>query len=1413
MTDTLGRIFNFNYDSKNNPTSISQTRGGGQYTWVTFGYTNLTLQTNFTGLTITGTQNGTTLPVLSQVSLRDGTYYKFSYSTWGQVHKITYFAADSNPVSDTHALNYVSYNLPLNATTAQTDCPRFTQRKVWAENWLSGTEVATNYAPPTLADCADVQQGCKVGQVTFPDGTTHKEFTRASGWQEGLPVLSETWGYNEAQSPVLIKQRWVTTTWTQDNTSVAYKLNPRVTETNVWDPSNRSRTTFGYTSFTLSCGTGCNLNYYLPNETKEYDKYAASVLRTTQTDYNLSFDYMSRRIFGLISQKRVYKTTPASSNLVSKVDYLYDDTGEFLVQQGTPVQHDATNYGASNAWRGNLTKARRWDAINTSQFVESKTGYNTTGSIIFTRDPLNHQTSISYSDSFSDSGGMNTYAYPTTNTDADGNQTTSQYSYDVGVVTRRQAPPPNTASPASATGAFVAYSYDGIGRLSQITNSFNSASSTYIYSTSSNVIQTYTTIQEGLAATVSSKLLDGVGRVRATASEHPGSTGGYIGQYFVFDNMGRLLQQTNPTEIYGSWYPAGDDAAGWAWTVQTYDWKGRPRVASNQDGTTRQASYGGCGCAGGEVVTLTDEVGRKQRITRDELGRGIKSEEFEWDGATAYRTTVSAYNALDGVTSIRQYDGSEASSVFQETTLTYDGYGRLKTRRLPQNAPGAVTTYDYYADGAVQKVTDARGAATNYTYNNRHLLTGISYGVPAGSNIPVPAPSSYVYDAAGNRTQMNDDLGTVTYAYNALARLTSETRSITEINQSYTFNYTYNLGGELTGISDPNDTTRNLTYVYNQAGRLTTVNGNGFAGVTQYASNLQSRAWGALKHLTYGNNKNLDYQYTPRRQVSRFEVNGVMGATYQYHADGRIKFVDDISMEVPASDKFDRSYAYDHVGRLIEAKSGTEAHTPSVPTDNRPYRETMGYDEWSNLTARTGKVWAADMTPVSAQYVNNRRSDWQYDADGRATVQSTLTTTYDASGRRTKTLDTAQRGRFNPGLLITQEFDGDGRRVRQQETNKTTYLIRSTALGGEVVNEIGWVNNQWKKKTGFVLVGGQALATQTIGLYGNDPRVNWMYQNPVTNSRRGAVDSELDPLGLDAGLSPPEGVYTNPEAPDLVFPRYGDIMNGATGCIQGGAPISCDVIITFNEMFSEEAEGMFADANAPDGSQQASTLDGLLSPMQTVPMIGVACTSVGGGAPHCEEYVIAYLSTGSQQGPGIRATFKNKDLEKYDRERQEATGDLSNSERCRNFLLSKGYDPDEVTKAVNAQRPYDGGNSTISRLDAGVVAPDVDLSFKPNQIYATNPISRSFTGTDTNYNAWTAIYSGPNRSMGATLSSRSDVYYRSSEQFGSARIIHESLHSLNGESDQEIARRFGVSVTGTDTSAITEELRANGCGE
>jgi RHS repeat-associated protein len=80
----------------------------------------------------------------------------------------------------------------------------------------------------------------------------------------------------------------------------------------------------------------------------------------------------------------------------------------------------------------------------------------------------------------------------------------------------------------------------------------------------------------------------------------------------------------------------------------------------------------------------------------------------------------------------------------------------------------------------------------------------------------------------------------------------------------------------------------------------------------------------------------------------------------------------------------------------------------------------------------------------------------------------------------------------------------------------TTFYVRSSVLGGQVIAELGASGN-WAK--GYVYLGGQMLAIQ-------NGSVNWVHQDPVTKSQRitnssGTVVStiDLDPWGGETNRS------------------------------------------------------------------------------------------------------------------------------------------------------------------------------------------------------------------------------------------------------------------------------------------------------
>ena len=262
----------------------------------------------------------------------------------------------------------------------------------------------------------------------------------------------------------------MSTAWTQDNTSLAYLLNPRVAETNTYDPEgNRARVQFTYQQVTFSNNTSCQL----PRDVYEYAANATTILRSTRTSYNTNAVYTDRRIIGLVSEKLLYEgNINSGGTLMAKTTFAYDESGS-IQGADAPVQHDSTNFHAGFVTgRGNLSSVKRHDVTNTSQFTTTSTKYNTAGAVVSAKDASNHVVQFSYSDSFSDgNNSRNTLAYVTTVTDPDNYTSTTKYNFDFGAITHQRTPQPNTTQ--NLPGPEEARSFDAIGRLNLVTNQVN----------------------------------------------------------------------------------------------------------------------------------------------------------------------------------------------------------------------------------------------------------------------------------------------------------------------------------------------------------------------------------------------------------------------------------------------------------------------------------------------------------------------------------------------------------------------------------------------------------------------------------------------------------------------------------------------------------------------------------------------------------------------------------------------------------------------------------------------------------------------------------------------------------------------------------------------------------------------------
>ncbi len=646
-------------------------------------------------------------------------------------------------------------------------------------------------------------------------------------------------------------------------------------------------------------------------------------------------------------------------------------------------------------------------------------------------------------------------------------------------------------------GAVATSEYDTIGRLQRVNNLFTGGYTRWEYPLGGEVV-TVSRVDGSQPEAVGIDYADGAGRSRGHISHLPGSSGGWRASLSSYDIMGRLKQQTNPTEVTGAWQPTGDDAAGWIATQQTYDWQGSPRVTTNQDGSTSELTYSGCGCAGGDVVTLRDERGRRRRLTNDVLGRLVKVEELNWD-TSVYSTTTYSYNARDQLT--------QSNQAGQLRTYTYDNHGRLQTRTTPEQG---TATYLYNVDDTVQSITDARNAVRTFSYNPRKLLTAITFSVPAG--VAATPNVTFQYDGVGNRTSTSSSESTETYGYDTASRLTSESRTFNGLGGTYTLNYVYNQLDQLTEITNPWNV--KVGYTYNHVGEVTGATGQGYAGVTSYASGLVYRAFDALKQMNYSNGRNLSLSYNNRMFLTQWNIPGVMGWNYAYHYfnenTGRVVYAQNLN-----DPTLDRSYDYDHVGRPTHFTSGSNArhHTGQggTPLNDGPYSHGYTFDVWGNRTWMEG--WGGIGRNESALFTNNRRNAFGYDAAGNVTYDLGQTFTYDATGQQA----TASSG----GYLLQQTYDGDRLRSKKVENGVTTYYLRSTMLGGQIVAELNG-SGTWTR--GFVYLGGQLLAVQ------QNNQVSWVHQDPVAKSKRvtdssGNVIStvELDPWGGDTARSSNEG--------------------------------------------------------------------------------------------------------------------------------------------------------------------------------------------------------------------------------------------------------------------------------------------------
>jgi RHS repeat-associated protein len=269
-----------------------------------------------------------------------------------------------------------------------------------------------------------------------------------------------------------------------------------------------------------------------------------------------------------------------------------------------------------------------------------------------------------------------------------------------------------------------------------------------------------------------------------------------------------------------TYYPNGLMAAkldrGGKTTNYEYYAQGRLKSQSVGDETVSYEYDGN-----GNQTKLTDSTGDTIRLY-DAFNRAYSKTQPNV-GAFSY-----LYDQTDSLTSgyyaeiTTDPKGNTAKKVFDKMGKLYQVF---------DNGSTTPTQYEYYDNGALERITYANGAKEEYAYFDDGNLETLQNKLPSGA---VTDSYSYTYDGAGNQTSKTETIagvskGVTSYTYDDLSRL----KTVTEPNGKSTVYAFDKAGNRKTETITENGASVQTIYHYNGQNRLNkTVSTEGGTEVT-----------------------------------------------------------------------------------------------------------------------------------------------------------------------------------------------------------------------------------------------------------------------------------------------------------------------------------------------------------------------------------------------------------------------------------------------------------------------------------------------------------------------------------------------------------------------------------------------------
>ena len=461
--------------------------------------------------------------------------------------------------------------------------------------------------------------------------------------------------------------------------------------------------------------------------------------------------------------------------------------------------------------------------------------------------------------------------------------------------------------------------------------------------------------------------------------------------------------------------------------------------------------------------------------------------------------TLYQYDALGNLLCVEQHGAvtgtgcsanpsQDAASPWRVRRFTYDSLSRLVTAANPESG---LISYFYDANGnLLQKVsptpnrTDSSQHTVSYCYDPLNRVNGKAYSWQNCQNGQLPpgtAVVSYSYDSGtngiGRLAGLTDQAGSATYSYDAMGRVSSESRTINSITKN--LSYIYNLDSSINTVTYPSgaiityapdsagravsaiDTANNINYVtgatYGPNNALTGfISGqrNGFNGITNttvYDVRLQpcrmtASSAGAVPtncDSSFGNLLDLRYKYD-----LWIGDNGNVTQIVNYRDQTR-----------------NQTFTYDSLNRLTSAQNaGTDCTVTVLGGKTKFWGNSYSYDAWGNLLGKSPTHCSAENLSVTASVKNQLQGGYTHDSAGNMTHDATANLDYG--------YDLENRIMGAGGFTYT--YDADGNRV--EKANGTTGTLYWYMTPG-IVAESDLAGNL---KSEYIFFDGERVARKDI---------------------------------------------------------------------------------------------------------------------------------------------------------------------------------------------------------------------------------------------------------------------------------------------------------------------------------------------